>query len=122
MNKQRGTLIAVSEVKVISETFKVQEFYLDCKTYNQHTGEPIENMLKFQVSNAKIDMLAQIQKGDLIEVYFNPKGRTYKKEDGTKGHAQNLDVWKIEAIEKQPINKSQTPPPTIEEEEDDLPF
>ena len=119
MNKQRGVLKAVSEIKVISETFKVQELYLDCKTYNQQSGEPIENMLKFQVSNAKIDILAQFQKGDKIDIFFNPKGRFYVKENGTNGHAQNLDVWKIEAVQATP----QTTPIEISDNgEDDLPF
>lgn len=122
MNKQRGILKSVSEIKVISETFKVQEFYLDCKTYSQQTGEPIENMLKFQVSNAKIDMLAQFQKGDKIDVFFNPKGRVYRKEGGTNGHAQNLDVWKIEAAQPQQIAPQTTPIEINNNEEGDLPF
>ena len=98
-----GTFQKASDIKTFESGFQAQEFYLDCKTYNQYTGEPIEN---------------------LIKVYFSVKGKLYDKEDGTKGHFQNLNIWKIEAIEtkKNTPSITEASPQDFEEIEDDLPF
>ena len=49
MSKQVGTLVQKSDLKEFDGGFRVQEFYLDCKRYNQDDGTEYPNMLKFQV-------------------------------------------------------------------------
>ena len=71
--EQTGIFLKAGEIKTFDSGFKVKEFYLDCRTYNQFTGEPIENLLKFQVSGEKISILNGIEKGDLVKVHFSIK-------------------------------------------------
>ena len=128
--EQTGIFLKAGEIKTFDSGFKVQEFYLDCRTYNQFTGEPIENLLKFQVSGDRISLLNGVKKDDLVKVHFNIKGKLFDKEDGTKGHGQNLNVWKIEPVDRRnytpepSVKPEQTTKPTAETEEveDDLPF
>ena len=132
-----GIMLNRSEEKQITETFKVQEFYVDCSEFDRFTGQKkFDNKLKFQVSNTKIDELKKINRGDLIKIQFNPQGREYDKQDGSgKGHAQNLNAWKIEVVkpketaEPQTQNQSSQQPFRFEQpttgntsEDDDLPF
>ncbi|MDY3326727.1 DUF3127 domain-containing protein [Riemerella anatipestifer] len=121
-----GIFKKASDVKSYENGFKVQEFYLDNEQYNSNTGEVYSNLIKLQLIKEKIDLIKQFKEGDRIKVYFNIKGQVFTKEDNTKGHVQNLNVWKIEAIQnRQP---TPTPPPApqqntkIEDEDDDLPF
>lgn len=117
----QGKFLQKGELRTFDSGYQSIEFYLDCKKFNSNTGEPIENLLKLQLGGSKIDLLEGIQKGDKIKVYFNIQGRLYDKKDGTgKGHAQNLEVWKIEKI------SNQEPQSTVSnisnDDDDDLPF
>lgn len=116
----RGILLNKSEVKTFESGFSIQEFYLDCKRFNPNTGEPIENVLKFQTSRSVVlDTLSGLSKGQNVIVSFNPQGRVYDKKDGTgNGHAQNLDAWKIEIIQ----NNNTSGDHVGIDEDPDLPF
>lgn len=116
-----------SAIKQVSDSFKVQEFYADNQQYNNNNGEIYSNILKFQVINDKTNLLNSLQEGERIKIFFNIKGNIYKKDDGTNGHTQNLNVWKIEAVGgKQTTNNTPTfseqPTAGVEDVEDDLPF
>ena len=123
-----GIMLNRSEAKQVTDNFTVQEFYLDCSEFDRRTGNKFENKLRFQVSNSRTLELNKVNRGDLVKVQFNPKGREYDKKDGSgKGFSQNLDVWKIEVVTPQPQPSSQAEPPTSsghsqEDEDDDLPF
>ncbi|MDV3901212.1 hypothetical protein CMT89_08410 [Elizabethkingia anophelis] len=120
----KGVFISKSDIREFESGFKVQEFYVDCKRFNQFTGESYENILKFQSSRSGIlDALALAKKGDEVNVTFNPQGRVYDKKDGTgKGHIQNLEVWKIEILNAVPETKTNQQTTFSEETDDDLPF
>ncbi|MDX8564705.1 DUF3127 domain-containing protein [Elizabethkingia sp. HX WHF] len=129
MSKQVGTLVQKSDLKEFDGGFRVQEFYLDCKRYNQDDGTEYPNMLKFQVVGDKISLLEQFQRGDKIQVDYSPKGRVYQKDDGTTGHVQNLNVFKIERVGfSQPVpaanqyNANQNNNVFGNGDDDDLPF
>lgn len=143
-----GKFKKASEIKTFESGYQVQEFYVDCSRYNSFTGELIENLLKFQVGGQKIDLLQDLNKGDLVKVHFNLKGKLYDKQDGSgKAHFQVAEVYKIEIIpqkEKEtnpqtpaPPQKETPPPPPVQQqsppaqsesynpfddEDDDLPF
>ena len=112
-----GILLNRSEVRVSESGFKSMEFYLDCKTFDQNTGQEYPNKLKFQLLADKIALIDSFQKGERVTVHFNIKGREYIKQDETKGHIQSLNVWKIErsqAIQNSTSNSVL--------DDDDLPF
>ena len=96
----QGTIIERTEVQHKTQTFSLQEFFLDCSTYNQQTGERWENVLKFQVTNDKMNLLAQFQNGQRVRVRFNIQGSFFEHE-GQRKHAQRLTVFGIEAIQIQ---------------------
>ena len=96
----QGTIIERTEVQHKTQTFSLQEFFLDCSTYNQQTGERWENVLKFQVTNDKMNLLAQFQNGQRVKVRFNIQGSFFEHK-GQHKHAQRLTVFGIEAIQIQ---------------------
>lgn len=93
-----GKILQKNETRKISETFSVQEFIADCGTTNQ-MQEWRENILKFQVANAKIEELAKISVGSVVKISFFPNGRWYDKRDGSgRDAAFNLDAFKFEVL------------------------
>lgn len=138
-DKRRGTFLKKSEIKSPTNTFSVQEFYLDCSYTNEYQ-ETFTNILKFQVTNDKIQLLNNVVKGDKIEVEYFTKGGFYDKKDtsgnptGEKVHAQNLNVKSVVKInnnyqsqpqQQQPQQQQYSEPVntnSTEDEEDDLPF
>ncbi len=89
----KGKLIEKSNVKQISDTFKVREFVIE----NTETvaGRDFTEMIKFQLVQDKCSLVEDIQKGDSIKVNFNIRGRKWEK-DGRSGYMTNLDAWRIE--------------------------
>ncbi len=102
-----GNIIGRKPAEQKTENFKVQIFQMDCGYVDNYTQQQRENYLEFQVSNANIDKIAAIPDGSRVKVYFNPRGRFYDKQDGTKAIAQNLDAWKFELISAPNIVKDE---------------
>ena len=93
-----GKILQKNETRKISDTFSVQEFIADCGTTNQ-MQEWRENILKFQVSNAKIEQLDKIAVGSVVKISFFPNGRWFEKRDGSgRDAAFNLDAFKFEIL------------------------
>ncbi|GIZ15533.1 DUF3127 domain-containing protein [Capnocytophaga catalasegens] len=100
----RGKLLKKSDIQQKTDSFRVQEFYLDCSTFDQYTGERRENILKFQVTNSSIDKLQPFNAGDILKVSFGINGRFFEFEDKEtkqtkKSHAQNLNAYSFELIQ-----------------------
>lgn len=123
-----GKLLKTSEIKTFESGFQVQEFYLDCTLFNQYTGEPIKNIIKFQITGKNIEYLDTVKINDKVKVYFSIKGSFYDKKEGTsKVHIQNLNAYKVEPLETkqtpQPTAQTSQPKAEVEKEiDDDLPF
>lgn len=125
-----GILLNRSDIKTTESGFTSIEFYLDCKTFDQNTGQEYPNKLKFQLIGDRVSLLDQYKRGERISVSFNIKGREYDKQDGTKGHIQNLNVWKIEkvqnfqqqSVQSNTSTSQQSSNSVKEDEDDDLPF
>lgn len=99
----RGKLLKKSDIQQKTDSFRVQEFYLDCSTFDQYTGDKWENILKFQVTNSSIDKLQPFNAGDILKVSFGINGRFFEYEDKEtkqtkKSHAQNLNAYGFELI------------------------
>lgn len=110
----RGKLLKKSDIKQKTDGFRLQEFYLDCSTFNQYTGDKRENILKFQVTNSSIDKLQPFNAGDILKVTFGIKGRFFEFEDKEtkqtkKSHAQNLDAYGFELIQTKNVPNAEVP-------------
>lgn len=116
-----GTILKRGEITSKTETFKVQQFYLDSSIYDQFTGEKRENYLKFQLINSNIEALKHFRDGERVKVHFNLKGRFFEHE-GEKKHAQDITAWKIERVTQNGALTIPEEVKTIDMEKDDLPF
>ena len=114
-----GKLHSIGETKQFDSGFQVQEFYLDLTRFNQITGEKYSNYAKLKIFNEKCDP-NQFQIGDIIKVGFSVNGRSFVKDDGSTGFAQDLVAYKIEFVRSTATDQKQ--PQQQEEEHDDLPF
>lgn len=121
----QGILLKKSEIKTFSDKFSVQEFYLDCSTFNQYTGDKYENILKFQLINKNIDKIEKAEVGQRLKIQFQPRGRFYEKEGRDKFHAMNLDAFGIEilsTLQSYTRVENNTEPQELNYNDDDLPF
>ena len=134
----KGVFMGADQIKYPSNTFRLQEFYVDCTFVNQFQDR-FENFLRMQANNDNVNLLAGLQKGDRIEVEYNIKGRFSFDKDGKKFHNQNLIIKSLKKIES-PAYQSPAQQPTqqqaqptqqaqpqqqqqqAQDEDDDLPF
>ncbi|MAX71839.1 MAG: hypothetical protein CMC76_12210 [Flavobacteriaceae bacterium] len=114
-----GKLHSVGETKTFDSGFQVQEFYLDLTRFNQMTGEKYSNHARFKIFNEKCNP-DQYKVGDIIKVGFSINGKSFAKDDGSVGFAQDLVAYKIDFV-REGINQPESQEP-IEEDHDDLPF
>ena len=92
----RGALIKVMPIRQISETFKIQEFYLDASSYNNMTGDKYANIIKLQIVNDKVE-ISDFKIGQVLDVGFYINGRQFDKKDNSgKGFSQNISAHKVE--------------------------
>jgi single-strand DNA-binding protein len=89
--KIKGTVYKVSQEEVKSEKFKKREVILEVieGTYKQY--------LTIQFSNAKCDLLNNVQQGDMISISINLKGRLWTGNDGIEKGFNTLEGWQIES-------------------------
>ena len=112
-----GNIYSREAAEQKTETFRVQEFLLDASYFDNYNQTQRENLLKMQEKNDNIDNLSEIPNGMRVKDYFTIEGRFYDKEDGTKGHAQNLSAFNFEVI-KLAENKPATPAAPAPQETD----
>jgi len=90
MNYQaKGTVHAILDDQVYSETFAKREFILAVVD-----GDYTE-LVKFQLINDRRGQLSNVTEGDVVTVNFNVKGREHVK-NGERQYYTNLDAWKID--------------------------
>jgi single-stranded DNA-binding protein len=106
MNKEKGTVVQITPLQVVSEKFKKQE--LTIKTEN----ESYPQFITFQVVNDKCDLVANLNKGDVVEVSYNLRGREWNSPEGVTKYFNTIEAWSIVLTSKQEQN----------EVVDDLPF
>lgn len=83
-------LIRLTEIK--GEQFKVRTFVFD------NMDEKFRQLIEFQATQDRVDLLDKFKQGDKVRVHFNIKGRAWVK-DGNTRYFNTLDAWKIEHLE-----------------------
>ena len=130
----RGKVLSKGDVVARTDKFKVQEFFLDCSTYDQYTGEKRENIIKLQVINGNIEKFSSVVVGMEVKIHFQINGRFFEWQD-KEMHSQNLTAYSWEEVKynyvpKTPIVPVSSPEDkkdtgkesTTDENLDDLPF
>ena len=128
-----GTIHEKYDTQVVSEKFKKREFILAIT--EEINDKTYTNYAKFQLVQAKCDLLDRFKVGDEIKVSFNIKGNKWER-DGKVNYISNLDAWRLESVgnnqqtapaqQAQPERKEYSAPgsnyPTPTDNFQDLPF
>lgn len=90
-----GKLIVKYDAQHVNDRFKKREFVIEIA--EEINGNTYTNYGKFQLVQAKCDILDRFNEGDNVKVSFNIKGSRWEK-DGKVQFMSNLDAWRIEAV------------------------
>lgn len=119
-----GRLIEKYETQTVSDKFKKREFVVE---YRDNPNSSFTEMIKFQLTQERCNLIDQMSAGQEVRVFFNLRGRKWEK-DGNVNYFTNLEGWKVELLSAQGSAPSSTLPdpaslPDLKEEaSDDLPF
>ncbi len=115
-----GRLIEIFPTQDITASFKKREFVLE--TVENFNGREFSEMIKFQLTQDRCDVLDSFSVNDELSVKFNIKGRKWEK-DGKVNYFTNLEAWKLERLSNNthpPLDEM--PPGLMEDGEDLVPF
>ncbi len=90
-----GQLIAKYDTQVVSDKFKKREFVIEIS--DEVNGKVYNNPAKFQLTQAKCDILDKYNIMDYVKVSFNIKGNQWEK-DGKVNFITNLECWRLETV------------------------
>lgn len=115
-----GKLIWKGDVEQKTESFQAREFAIETP------DDKYPQAIKFQLVQARCDIIEPYKEGQEIKVHFDLRGREWNGKYFT-----NLNAWKVEgdspAVSSKPAKKKEPAPafPGSREEigkDDDLPF
>jgi hypothetical protein len=120
-----GKLIVKEDIVNISDKFRKREFVIDVP--NERNPE-WNDMVKFQTTQDRVDLIEPFNVGDELNVAFNIRGKKWER-DGKVNYFTNLEAWRIDKVgaagggapssAPMPDQPEALPP---EEGEDDFPF
>ena len=103
----KGELKVINDTRQISDKFKLREFVI-----TDASGQ-YPQTIQFQSVQDRCEMLDTFNTGDMVEVFFNLRGREWTNPQGEVKVFNTLDAWKINLL-------SADVPAT--DEESDVPF
>jgi hypothetical protein len=110
MFKINGTLKVANQTQVISEKFSKREFVIE-------TNDQYPQLVMFQLTQDKCNLLDAFKVGNQLEVSFNLRGREWTSPAGEVKYFNTLEAWRLESIG----TELPTAQP-LHEEVSDLPF
>ena len=118
-----GKVIEKYETTQVSDSFRKREFVVEKE---EMVGSNVfTDMVKFQLTQDRCNLLDDINLNDQVKVSFNIRGRRWEK-DGKVNYFTNLEAWRIEksAGESQGefVDRPNETVAIDEEPNDDLPF
>ena len=90
-----GRLIEKFDTQEVTASFKKREFVLEKK--EDANGREFIEIIKFQLSQDRCDLIDPYEINEEIKVSFNIKGRKWEKDDRVS-YFTNLEAWRIERI------------------------
>lgn len=88
-----GKVIEIYETTQVSDSFKKREFVVEKE--DMVGSNVFTDMIKFQLTQDRCNLVDSINIGDEVKVNFNIRGRRWEK-DGKVNYFTNLEAWKIE--------------------------
>ena len=123
MFELKGHIKVIFDTQKISEKFQKREFVIN------DTSGPYPQDILFQLTQDRVGLVDDYNKGDQVNVAFNIRGREWTNKEGKTMYFNSLDVWKIDAIGEPkekganlPPLPEQAPDDTLDEDPGDLPF
>lgn len=114
--KQEGRIIAIMELERVTDSFSKREFVIE-------TDDQYPQMIKFEFTQAKCDILDTARVGEDVVVCFNVRGRKWHNEKkGIDQYFNTLQAWRLEKVKEGATPSNNEPPPVDENMADNLPF
>lgn len=119
-----GKLVEKFDTQNVSDKFKKREFVIE---YRDNPNMSFSEMLKFQLTQDRCNLIDAFTIGQEIRVFFNLRGRKWEK-DGNVSYFTNLEGWKVEkvsdsaTISDAPLHDVNSLPELGVDESNDLPF
>ena len=85
----KGELKTIHDTRQVSEKFKLREFVV-----TDNSGQ-YPQTIQFQACQDSCDLLNHHNVGDMVEVFFNLRGREWTNPQGEVKVFNTLDAWKI---------------------------
>ncbi len=86
-----GSILEISDVQQIKETFKKREFVLELTENPQYP-----EFIKFELIQDKCTLLDAYKVSDRVTVHFNLKGRKWTDREGKVVYFNSLQAWRME--------------------------
>jgi hypothetical protein len=116
MFKINGTLKVANATQVVSEKFSKREFVIE-------TSDQYPQLVMFQLTQDKCELLSAFKVGNQLEVSFNLRGREWTSPAGDVKYFNTLEAWRLERLDGNGESIQDKAPTTpAHEEEDDLLF
>jgi len=87
----KGELKVINDTRQVSDKFKLREFVLT-------TEGDYPQVIQFQASQDKTELLDTLKVGQQVEVFFNLRGREWTNAEGIVKVFNTLDAWKIDLL------------------------
>jgi len=114
MSKFKGQVVFTSPTKQVSDKFKKRAITLK-------TDGDYPQYVTFDLTQDKCELADNVKTGDVIEVSYELKGRSWEAPDGTTKYFNTVEAWTINLCS--PIDNLKAKfNTTTDESSDDLPF
>lgn len=116
--KTIGKLKRVTEIQQITDTFKKREFVIE-------TDEQYPQTIGFEIIQDKVNLIDGFNVGEIIEVFFNLRGREWQKDASSPIRVFNsLHAWRIQKVQNEApaTDMPSGAAPSGSSFDDDLPF
>lgn len=113
----KGKITEVGKTQQVSDSLKKRELIVEYVESNPQYPE----YLKFECVQDKCALLDSVKVGDDVEVHFNLRGRPWTDKTGKKSYFNSIQLWRINLLGSQTVN-TYTPPSSVEDPDDQLPF
>lgn len=100
--KTIGRLKRVTEIQQLTDTFKKREFVIE-------TDEQYPQTISFEIIQDKVNLIDGYNIGDIIEVFFNLRGREWQKDASSPIRIFiSLHAWRIQKVENEEVDNRNT--------------
>jgi hypothetical protein len=102
MFKINGTLKVANQTQVVSEKFSKREFVIE-------TTDQYPQLVMFQLTQDKCNLLDAFKVGNQVEVSFNLRGKIWVNPQGETKYFNTIEAWKIEVLGNAPVQEDIDP-------------